>query len=255
MQSGKISYQENILHFARYGNGPDLLLAFHDQGQDQSFIKPLAAQLGGRYTIISFDLPGHGQSVWKSPMDKTALVTITERFKLEFNAEKLDILACGSGGRFALTLAEQRSEWINTIWLFDPEGLYHLPWYSANTRSVPGKAIYRFFARNPKRAVSILSALSAIKLVKKDHVDYMQEALSHTKTDVAKEQLWAFTGNIIPEPDKVRWQIKKHGVKVSLYISAIPLKRAKTFARKLDSVQIHTDSSPQQMFEAIKQEA
>lgn len=255
MQSGKISYQDNILHFARYGNGPALLLAFHDKEQDQSFIKPLAAQLGGRYTIISFDLPGHGQSQWKSPMDKTALVTITERFKLEFNAEKLDILACGSGGRFALTLAEQRCEWINALWLFDPEGLYHLPWYSAHTRSVPGKGLYRFFAANPKRAISILNTLCSIKLVKKDNVAYMQEELTQTQKNAATEQLWAFTRGIIPEPDKVRWQLKKHGVQVQLHISAVPQKRALTFAKKLDAVQVHPDSSQQQLFEAFIQKA
>lgn len=255
MQSGKISYQDNILHFARYGNGPALLLAFHDQGQDQSFIKPLAAQLGGRYTIISFDLPGHGQSQWKSPMDKTALVTITERFKLEFNAEKLDILACGSGGRFALTLAEQRSEWIHTIWLFDPEGLYHLPWYSAHTRSVPGKGLHRFFAANPKRAIAILNTLSSIRLVRKDNVAFMQEELSRTDRNPATEQLWAFSKDIIPEPDKVRWQIKKHNIQVRLHTSDIPQKRALTFAKKLDMVQVHPGSSQQQLFEAFIQEA
>lgn len=255
MQSGKISYQDNILHFARYGNGPALLLAFHDKGQDQSFIKSLAARLGTRYTIISFDLPGHGQSQWKSPMDKTALVTIIERFKLEFTVEKLDLLACGSGGRFALTLAEQRSEWIDTLWLYDPEGLYHMPWYGPHTRSIPGKGLYRFFAANPQRAVSILNALSSVKLVKKDNVAYMQAALNQPDKAVATAQLWANSKDIIPEPDKVRWQIKKHGVTVQLYISAVPQRRALTFARKLDTVHIHTEGSLQQLFDAFTQEA
>ncbi|MNL56876.1 hypothetical protein D3C87_1803980 [compost metagenome] len=79
----------------------------------------------------------------------------------------------------------------------------------------------------------------------------MQEELNQTQKDAATEQLWTFTRDIIPEPDKVRWQLKKHGVQVQLHISAVPQKRALTFAKKLDAVQVHPESSQQQLFEAF----
>lgn len=255
MQSGKISYQDNVLHFTRYGHGPALLLAFHDRGQDQRFITALAQKLAQRYTIISFDLPGHGQTQWKDTMSKTALVTITERFKLEFNADRFAVLAFGLGARFALTLAEQRSEWIDTLWLYDPEGLYHQPWYGLESRSPLGQKIFRFFEQAPGRAIKILSSLASVKLVRKDRLQQMQQILNAPDYRKQVGQQWTMLKEIIPEPDKVRWLIKKHAIPVHLYIAALPPKSAQAFAKKLPTVQVYPGSKPEQLFEDLAQQA
>lgn len=254
MHSGNLSYQDNTLHFARYGTGKRLVLAFHDLGQDSSVFASLEKVAGNVYSIIAIDLPAHGKTYWTDAMSKQALVTISERFKLEFDVEQMSLLGLGTGGRFALTLAEQRSEWIDRILVWGTEGWLRAPWFGMETRNPLGAKLFRRMAAHPQKQLQTLGSLQKTGLVRKSSIAYMQHLLNNAARQALLEQVWPLTRHIVAENDKVRWQLKKYEIALTLLVpedtAPYALKKAAQFTRKLPAATVEK-TAPEHLFEHI----
>ncbi|RQO30899.1 hypothetical protein DBR32_09310 [Taibaiella sp. KBW10] len=242
MPSGTLSYQNNKLHFVRYGTGKRLLLAFHGSGQDASFFAALARKVGETFTIIAPDLPEHGKTSWRGAITKVALITLCERFKVEFDVDKFSLLGYGIGSRFVLTLAEQRSEWIDGAFLWAAADLQPKPWYGPEARNPLGKRIFRQLASAPETGLRYLSAAKNVKLLKKSNFAYMKRVLENEGFRKALSVDTSLTKNIVPELDKVRWQLKKYAIPTIIYIPADApedeVKQAEKFIKKLPAARV-----------------
>src|SRR5205809_920321 len=76
--SGYISMGNEKLHYLQSGIGKRVLLAFHGYSNNASIFHPFEPHLARQYTILSFDLPHHGNSKWAEnvPLTKNDLVTL-----------------------------------------------------------------------------------------------------------------------------------------------------------------------------------
>ncbi|HEX8530489.1 MAG TPA: alpha/beta hydrolase, partial [Cytophagales bacterium] len=78
MQHGTVRLHDATLHFTRWGEGAQVLLAFHGFGQHRGYFESLADALGPAYTLYAFDLFFHGQSAWRARHETLAKSRWTE---------------------------------------------------------------------------------------------------------------------------------------------------------------------------------
>lgn len=226
------------------GRGSQLLFAFHDFGQHADVFLPLERELGHKYTIIAIEIPGLGHSVWQQKqVDKLALVTIIERLKLEFKVEKFDLLAIGFGSLYALSLIEQRSEWIEKVVLFAPDGLRRSSWQSAATRHFLAKGKIKAAIADPAKAEQKLKGLINWGIIKKEWTVPLTNYIKDETARNAWNQVFPLHYKLVPEIQKVRWNVKKNKLEVHIYCPEMALvlkKDAFKFAKKQDftSVQL-----------------
>lgn len=242
MQTGVIRFQDNALHVRRLGRGDALLFAFHGAGQKAQLFDSLERTIGHKYTIIAVELPGAGLSQWREPyVEKIALVTIVERFKLEQKVERFSVLAFGIGSLYALTLLEQRSSWVEQVLLFAPDGLKRRSWQSVVIRHFWAKSRVQKAIAHPGQATKLLQGLQRWGIIKKD----WQPEISRFVTDAAFRELWQrlypVHYKLVPEIQKVRWQVKKDKVAVHIFCpedKPTMKKDAFQFAKKQDFTQV-----------------
>src|SRR6516164_2321299 len=90
MQSGNLVLGSNSIHYLKGGTGNNLLICFHGYGESAAHFSFLIEQLRNPFTIISIDLPYHGETKWAtSALDGKKLTAIIhgivkqENFSLE----------------------------------------------------------------------------------------------------------------------------------------------------------------------------
>jgi pimeloyl-ACP methyl ester carboxylesterase len=250
MVTGVMTYEENKIHVLRLGKGKQLLFAFHDIEDDASYFESLENTLGGQYSIIAIDLPGLGKSEWKGiKMNKVALITAVERFKLEFDVEKFSILAIGLGALYALSTLEQRSEWVEKVMLWSPMGLRRSSWQQ--------KATVTWWSKNKLQQIKANEVTAKTKslvswgILKKDWLPEFTSFAADENLSQLWQQVFPLTYPLVPEIQKVRWQVKKHGLQMAIYCSdtALTMKKdAVKFAKRQDKVSLHFES-PQQIYD------
>lgn len=230
------------------GRGSQLLFAFHDFGQHADVFLPLEQEIGHKYTIIAIEIPGMGHSIWQQKqVDKLALVTIMERFKLEFKVEKFDLLAIGFGALYALSLIEQRSEWIGKVVLFAPNGLRRNSWQSAATRHFLAKGKIKAAIAEPAKTEQKLKGLINWGILKKEWLPPLTGYIKDETVRNTWNQVYLLHYKLVPEIQKVRWHVKKNKLEVYIYCPEMALvlkKDALKFAKKQDftSVQLLPES-------------
>jgi pimeloyl-ACP methyl ester carboxylesterase len=173
------------LHFAKFGRGPRILLAFHGIGQDGlSCFQTLENTLGDHFTIFAFDLFFHGKSAdadleivtkehWKSTL---------VNFLTENNISDFDVMGFSMGGRFALATLEAFPDKIKNTYLIAPDGISENPLYTLATRNAAGRALFRWTMQKP--------AL------------FFKTILLLKKTGIVNNSLVRFTENVLNTPEK-----------------------------------------------------
>src|SRR5215471_4550656 len=62
----QLPYQDHIIHYERFGTGPELLFCLHGYGECGAEFAALGEGLGQYYTLLCPDLPLQGQTTWKT---------------------------------------------------------------------------------------------------------------------------------------------------------------------------------------------
>ena len=79
----------NTIHYLKTGTGSKLLIAFHGYGLDAFTFQPLMPLLQNQYTILSIDLPHHGNTVWRDALfTKHLLVKLITKIIEKFHVKK-----------------------------------------------------------------------------------------------------------------------------------------------------------------------
>ncbi len=121
------------LHYHEYGNGQEVLLAFHGFGMRGTQFKVLEDAFGSRYRIISFDLFFHGQTclnnnsvhhIRKGLNAKEFASHIGQFIDSEFSqTEKVALLSYSLGTRMAFCLIDNLPHRISAAYLIAPDGI------------------------------------------------------------------------------------------------------------------------------------
>lgn len=144
------------------GTGDPLLLV-HGMGSASTAWKPLIPHLKEEFTVITADLPGHGQSSFRNgqAMDPNSLGLYLFDLMTELGINQFHLAGNSLGGWVSLEMASTEPSRIRSVTGIAPAGLWLHPY---NAR-YPGTALARFLARYTARiAPSALHFESARRL-------------------------------------------------------------------------------------------
>jgi pimeloyl-ACP methyl ester carboxylesterase len=184
-----IPFLNGKLFYSKEGEGKRHILLFHGFGQDHGAFATWVPALKNDYSIYSFDLFFHGESVWpdRNPMEKKGWKDILELFFEEEQIEMFEVAGFSLGGKFALATLEAFPARVKKIVLLAPDGIKTNFWYSLATYPVAVRALFKSMILHPIRFHRIARVLERIGLVDKG---LMRFAASQMDTAEKRERVY-----------------------------------------------------------------
>ena len=126
MQRISIPYKNSQISCLVFGEGSDILVAFHGFGDRAALFLKLEPSLGKKYKIYAIDLPYHGHTVWKEDRfnEKVFLSTVNAIRKIE-NVELITLLGYSFGCKIVQRIFLRQSKRIQHLILLAPDGFYN----------------------------------------------------------------------------------------------------------------------------------
>ena len=131
------------LHSTQIGSGEPLVL-IHGLGSSSRAFNLISPELAKQFTVVTFDLPGHGQSP-RDPQQAMDPVSLARRIFDEMSHlgfENFHLAGNSLGGWIALEMAALNPDRIKSLIALAPAGLWLIPYPSR----VPGAAVSRAMA-------------------------------------------------------------------------------------------------------------
>ncbi|MBI1767476.1 MAG: alpha/beta hydrolase [Bacteroidetes bacterium] len=164
-----IDYGESKLFYYKYGVGQKAILLFHGFGQDHTAFSSWIEVLKNDYTVYSFDLFFHGESVWVSPnaLAKEDWKNIIELFLQKEKINHFELAGFSMGGKFVLSTLESFPDRIKKIALVAPDGIKVNFWYRLATYPFLMRALFESFVSKPKVFFTLARILESLGLINK----------------------------------------------------------------------------------------
>ncbi|MBC7921528.1 MAG: alpha/beta hydrolase [Ferruginibacter sp.] len=178
------------LHYARFGNGRRVLLAFHGFGQHGRHFEVLAGALAAEYVTYSFDLFYHGRSEWADPdqvLTKADWAALMRAFFERENVNACSVVGFSLGARPALATAEAFPDRIEAVFLLAPDGITPNPWYTLATRSGWTQRLFRQAVFHPGVFRRLTRLAQTLRLV---HPGWVRFAHRQLDTPEKRYQLY-----------------------------------------------------------------
>lgn len=166
----------SLITYHRWGNGPEVLVAFHGIGQDHRVYQSWAEQLGTLYTLYAFDLPYHGDNTRTSSeaFSKTEWQTQFKAFLDDQSIEGFSVVGFSMGGRFALATLEGFASRIHHVFLLAPDGIRENPYYGLAVHNPLSRLFFKYTVFHVSWLMKLAEWLGKIKLI---HPSTMRFAL------------------------------------------------------------------------------
>lgn len=236
--SKHLQYKNSQVGFEVYGNGPELLLAFHGYGKDHSSLNILQDFFGPAYKIVSVDIFFHGASHWKEPEAPTTAdwKAITELLLNHFNhTGKFSVFGYSIGGRLASHIAFNFTERLKTLWLVAATVPGGNIFYNFAVKTWPGQWLFKSFVKHPTAWLTLFSIVQKMGIIKSSlHAFTLRKIDTGEKRRLLYDR-WQVLKNCSVPPPLLKNQLNQFGVQVMLIFGSddyvIARKTAVKFAK------------------------
>lgn len=242
--SGYIPYGNEQIHFLKYGDGNELVIALHGFADSACLFAPIANHLQENYTLISLDLPYHGDTVWteNKVMSKEDLVAIIHLVKDEYHAVTFSLLGYSIGGRLCLMIAELMPESVRKLTLIAPDGLKVNPYYYFFTRTAFGSIIFKHSLHHAERYSKVLNLLKQIKILGSMKYKFVMINLDTPEKRKKVEMTWNSLRLLIPRSRVLKKIITEYKLPVTIFMGSydkvIPVSNAEQFKKGKTTVEM-----------------
>jgi pimeloyl-ACP methyl ester carboxylesterase len=238
-----ISAGSGKLHYQTIGNGKKIIVAFHGYGEQASVYNVFGPYLGQQYTILSFDLPFHGNSAWSTDhLTHDCLKVLIEEVTVRYSVDKVTLVGYSIGARVCLAAMYASPLRVDTMLLMAADGLILNRFYQFATRTFMGRWLFRTLLRGD---IIVLLLHWCHKLHIVPNALYRM-AIHSVGTAARRTQLlqaWPCLQTLAHKPAHLRHTIQQNGIRVYLYMGAkdkiLPPALAYKFANGLPTIQLH----------------
>jgi len=167
-----IQHHEYRLPYQVFGNGENLLFAFHGFGKTSDDFKEYAKTIGATYTIIAFDFFYHGPhsidlNTPLPPISNSNLAGILEKLMWDNKKVNCSLLGYSLGGRLVLGLIHKIPNRIQNVFLIAPDGLRTGLMQRFVSGSEIGKKVGFQVVKNPTFSKSIAKLATQVGILSK----------------------------------------------------------------------------------------
>lgn len=162
-------YRSSPVSYHRFGEGKDLLLAFHGYDQTGAAFLCFEETLGKYFTVIAIDFFWHGRSEWNEEGDFTvqhlqALVSGILQQE-ELTQERFSVCAYSMGARMARSMASAFPGRVEHVLFLSPPSFVFNRFLDLATNSWLGLRLFRHFVRRNDHLLSVLNTLHWLRLL------------------------------------------------------------------------------------------
>ena len=241
LNDGHTQYINSTFHYTIYGDGAEVLIAFHGFSESGRSFASLKSALSARYTIYAFDLPFHGATKWNEPRPFTTsdLEKIISQFTQQHNFEQFAVLGFSMGGKCALHLAQTMPQKITALWLLASDGIKTNKIYNVAVYPSWGRSLFKTTIQHPAWLFAVVNIANKLRLLS----PWLKKfTYNHMETKEKRERLyhtWISMAAFNPDISLVKKQINQHQIPVLLFFGkrdeVIPVAVGEFFAEGLSS--------------------
>jgi pimeloyl-ACP methyl ester carboxylesterase len=206
-----IAFRSSRFHYFTWGEGVQVLFAFHGYGESGESFAFLAEALGRDFTIVALDMPFHGQTEWNEKelfLDPEDLRALMMEITLGLPEREVGwwLMGYSMGGRVALQLLELEHARVERLVLLAPDGLIVNPWYWLATRTAPGNRLFRWTMNHPGWLFFLLRAGNRLGLVNPSLFKFASHYIDDSAVRKQLYQRWTVMRGFRPDLGSVaRW--------------------------------------------------
>jgi pimeloyl-ACP methyl ester carboxylesterase len=224
-----------------FGNGPEILIAFHGFNRSPADFIPFGKWLGNHYTILACELLGHGGTTLKGPIRReyftyNELAEVIELMTAKYGAKKFSLMAYSFGGRLAFNCVEMFPERINSMYLMAPDALRFNPGYWFAAQTSVGRVLMRFFSDRPAPVLALMSLLGKTGIYHPKAMEFYKNHIRFGPMRDKVKAVWLSHRKTVPDLNLVTSNIREQGIRVLLffgqYDTIIPTRLGRRFVAK-----------------------
>ena len=243
VQENFIDYQGSRLNYYKAGHGSTPLLLFHGFGQTYAVFDGWARSLESKYTLYSFDLYFHGQSLWpgRQPLEKSDWRLIIWEFLQNEKIDSFELAGFSLGGKFALATLEAFPEKVKKLILLAPDGIKTTFGYSLATYPIAIRKWFKSMILHPGRFYSLVRALNKVGLMNKGMLRFAESQMDTEEKRRRVYYSWVYFRHLKFNVSEIAALLNHHRIPLLLivgkYDKVIPAKNMNRLVRQLDQKQ------------------
>jgi pimeloyl-ACP methyl ester carboxylesterase len=244
METGFLNYKNSKVHYTRFGEGSQLLIALHGFADQGALFCALEQSLSSYYTVYSIDLPFHGKTKWSaSHFDQKDLSGIIEVIRQKEAKERINFMGYSMGGRLVQKLLFEWIPVVDKVYLIAPDGLNTKWMFNVNMMPLPLRHMIHWLLKNPNWMIWLIRKSYRWKLISKFIHDF---AFYHISTKEKRDRIfntWYSLGQFRLNLYKVKKLLLKYPIPVTMFFGkrdeVIPPDSGKLLSDGLNNVEIH----------------
>jgi pimeloyl-ACP methyl ester carboxylesterase len=239
-----IPLPQGQVHYLMYGAGTRLVLGFHGYGLEAGSFGVLGNALPEGFSLLAFDLPGHGATDWKGGVfDRQMLATLALRAMALFGADKVFLAGYSLGGRVCLTLVEMMPEHVAGVLLMAPDGLVPNRLYAFATQTSLGSSLFNAVLNDPTTFVSLANLFKSLHLINASRHKFVLHYLQTAESRERLRLVWAKLADIVPHLHRLQYALNGRAIPIHLFMGRfdriIPVAHAEHFKKVFGNVHLH----------------
>lgn len=171
MSTGLFLYKKSPVSYHRFGNGPEILVAFHGFGQTSSDYLYFEDVLSEQFTVIAIDFFYHGQSLWLEQKDFTEydmkMIVLGIQRQEKLVGKRMSICSFSMGARMARALVRSFPSHIHYFILLSPPTFIFNRFLNFTTNNPLGLLVFRYFVKHNQQLLSWVEKLHALHILNK----------------------------------------------------------------------------------------
>lgn len=211
-------YKELQLEYLKYGDGEELILAFHGFGESMDNFRALNDLIRADQCLVSCHLFQHGASRFpenrlpNKPLSIDEFRALILAFLKHLGAQECHLIGYSLGAKICLCLFLAMTDRVNNVLLLAPDGFKVNLLYSFTSRTKFGRWIYKQVLYHPRWFFKLTDLLFKLKIIdKKLHrfVFYHMESFEQRKLVY---DTWLIYRDFIPNKQSLseKLQGRKH---------------------------------------------
>jgi pimeloyl-ACP methyl ester carboxylesterase len=217
MTSHYITYRQSRIHYRKIGSGHIISVCFHGFGEFAATFDQVKDHLPEQITLLSIDLPFHGETVWNEGLDFTPdeLLCIINSLP-EIKENMFGLIGYSMGGRVALSLFQFIPARITHILLMAPDGLKVNFWYWFATQTSAGNRLFSYTMRRPGWFVNMLALLKKTGLANESIIKFVNKYLDDKVMREKIYTIWTVMRKFKPALKKIKQLVKKKNIPLKI---------------------------------------
>jgi pimeloyl-ACP methyl ester carboxylesterase len=218
MSSFFLTYGNSLFHGTCEGEGEELLICLHGFGEQAEGFSRLARTMGAVFTLVSLDLPLHGQTVWNEERAFTAEdMQAVIRLVLERQQQSaFSLMGYSMGGRVSLCVLQDMAPQIRRLYLLAPDGLKNNPWHMFATQTAIGNRLFKHVTYHPQLFFGLLKLWRQLKLLNESVYKFALNSMNKLEKREKVYTVWTCMRKMMPDKKRCKKLLSRYKIQTLL---------------------------------------